>query len=65
MKSNDGVGKGDRYRKVDYNKWSTNYDYIFRRKSPKDKFQEHLDHASDVVSKWPKWKRELLGGKDD
>ena len=29
---------------------------------PKDQFDKHLDHASEVVSHWPEWKQNLLGG---
>ena len=25
------------------------------------KFREHLDHASQIVASWPKWKQEVLG----
>lgn len=24
-------------------------------------FKDHLQHATEMVAKWPKWKRELLG----
>lgn len=26
-----------------------------------DKFIKHLEKASKIVKKWPKWKREVLG----
>ena len=29
----------------------------------RDKFDDHLDHASTVVAAWPDWKRRLLGGR--
>jgi len=28
--------------------------------SRSEKFSEHLKLASEIVSKWPKWKREVL-----
>ena len=34
MEGSHGAGKGDTYRKVDYQKWSDNWDAIFKdRKS--------------------------------
>jgi hypothetical protein len=32
MAGNHGAGKGDTYRKIDYDKWSKNYDKIFKKK---------------------------------
>lgn len=29
---------------------------------PSDPFISHLEHASEVVAKWPAWKQQLLGG---
>lgn len=40
MGGKHGAGKGDTYRKLDYEKWSRNYDEIFR----KDK-RNGKDHA--------------------
>lgn len=31
MEGKHGAGKGDTYRKIDYEKWSRNYDEIFRK----------------------------------
>jgi hypothetical protein len=31
------AGKGDKYRPVDYKKWSDNWDKIFKKKKPKSK----------------------------
>jgi hypothetical protein len=36
MKKSSGAGKGDAYRPVDYQKWSSNWDAIFPKK-PKEK----------------------------
>jgi len=30
-----------------------------------EQFDEHLKHASEVVSKWPEWKRNILGRVDN
>ena len=32
MEGSHGAGKGDTYRKVDYQKWSDNWDAIFKPK---------------------------------
>jgi len=37
MEGNHGAGKGDTYRRVDYEKWSANWDAIFRKKQRKSK----------------------------
>ena len=37
MEGNNGAGKGDSYRPVDYQKWSANWDAIFGKKEPKKK----------------------------
>jgi len=29
------------------------------------KFEKHLEWASEVVSKWPKWKQDVLGKKSE
>ena len=31
MYGNNGAGKGDTYRKLDYDMWSKNYDAIFKK----------------------------------
>jgi hypothetical protein len=28
-------------------------------------FVEHLDYATSIVSRWPEWKRNVLGGAND
>lgn len=33
-----------------------------RHSGQKDAFVKHLEHASEVVQGWPKWKQEILGG---
>lgn len=38
MAGKHGAGKGDTYRRVDYEKWSANWDAIFGKK-PKKKNQ--------------------------
>jgi hypothetical protein len=35
MSGKHSAGKGDRYRKVDYDLWSKNWDSIFKKKKPK------------------------------
>jgi hypothetical protein len=37
MEGNNGAGKGDTYRPVDYQKWSTNWDAIFGKKKTEKK----------------------------
>ena len=37
MEGNNGAGKGDTYRPVDYQKWSANWDAIFGKKTNKKK----------------------------
>lgn len=37
MEGNNGAGKGDRYRPVDQEKWSANWDAIFGKKTEKKK----------------------------
>lgn len=37
MEGNNGAGKGDRYRPVDQEKWSANWDAIFGKKTQKKK----------------------------
>lgn len=37
MEGNNGAGKGDSYRPVDYQKWSANWDAIFDKKTDKKK----------------------------
>lgn len=37
MEGNNGAGKGDTYRSVDYEKWSANWDAIFSKKKPEKK----------------------------
>lgn len=37
MEGNNGAGKGDSYRPVDYQKWSANWDSIFGKKTNKKK----------------------------
>lgn len=38
MSGKHSAGKGDRYRPVDYKKWSENWDKIFNKKTkPKNK----------------------------
>jgi len=32
----EGAGKGDSYRRVDWSKFSTNFDSIFRERFPRD-----------------------------
>ena len=42
------AGKGDTYRKVDYKKWSENYDEIFRKKSVFDmSVEEYMKHLME------------------
>jgi len=36
FEGNNGAGKGDTYRKVDYHLWSKNYDAIFNKKVRKE-----------------------------
>lgn len=36
MSRKHSAGKGDTYRKVDYNKWSKNWDKIFLKKGKKE-----------------------------
>jgi hypothetical protein len=42
MEGKHGAGKGDNYRKIDYELWSKNYDLIFR----KDKKNGKDNHAA-------------------
>jgi hypothetical protein len=35
---NDGAGKGDTYRKVNRQKWSDNYETIFKKKVSKNEY---------------------------
>lgn len=37
MKGKHEAGKGDTYRKLDYKKWSHNYDMIFKKDKKNDK----------------------------
>jgi hypothetical protein len=37
MEGNNGAGKGDTYRPVDYQKWSTNWVAIFGKKKTEKK----------------------------
>lgn len=37
MEGKHGAGKGDTYRKLDYEKWSRNYDMIFKKEKRNDK----------------------------
>lgn len=37
MDGKHSAGKGDKYRPVDYKKWSDNWDKIFGKKKPKSK----------------------------
>lgn len=37
MEGKHGAGKGDTYRKLDYEKWSHNYDMIFKKDKNNDK----------------------------
>jgi hypothetical protein len=37
MEGNNGAGKGDRYRPVDQEKWDSNWDAIFGKKTEKKK----------------------------
>lgn len=39
MSRKHSAGKGDTYRKVDYKKWSQNWDKIFSKKGKKKKCQ--------------------------
>lgn len=37
MEGKHGAGKGDIYRKIDYDLWSRNYDMIFKKDKKNDK----------------------------
>jgi hypothetical protein len=52
MEGNNGAGKGDSYRPVDYQKWSANWDAIFDKKTDKKKplkNQKRLDLCVGMV----------------
>jgi len=66
------MGKGDKRRRCQVSREveEANWEAIFGKKklnvmSDEDKFIESLDHASEVVKTWPKWKQDLLGGRCD
>lgn len=44
------AGKGDKPRKVDYKKYSENYDAIFRKKKKEKKSLDKTDKSSRVSS---------------
>jgi hypothetical protein len=48
MEGIHGAGKGDTYRKVDYNEWSKNYDAIFGKKVKKNVKESSASNRSEV-----------------
>jgi hypothetical protein len=43
MGGQHSAGKGDKYRPIDYKKWSENWDKIFGKKKPSKKRKSGLD----------------------